>query len=106
MVKKSQKAKEEYIELIKDELEEVLDQEETEVYELSISKEQLIEYANVVCAKLEGFGEDKWKLAEIIGGTLWEVYKENSPGAGLVAHLVIKFFRKGVRNICAELCED
>jgi hypothetical protein len=98
-------SKEDYLELVKDELENLLEEEGGEFYELSINKEQLTEYATAVCSKLDGFKDDQWHLAEIIAATIWEIYTQ-LPSASLIAFLALKMFRKGINKICEEFTSD
>lgn len=95
--------KQEYIDSIKEELEKLLEQEQEEVYAISISREKLTLYANYVCDKIQYFKDDEWKLAEVVGSILYEALSPNVPGSSLIAHLVFRLFRRGIENACNEL---
>lgn len=95
--------KEEYIQKIKDELEDLLEQDNVTSFEFDMNEGKFRDFIGIVCQNIKNFSEDIWRLAEVVGGILFDHYGFNAlPGHTLVSYLVIKLFRKSIETVCDE----
>lgn len=95
--------KEKYIELVKSELEKLIEREKNEYYEILIDREDIKEFIKIICERIVDFGGDKWELVEDVAGVIFEHFNPNLPGTGLVAKLVLKMFRGGIESYCKDI---
>lgn len=94
--------KQEYIESVKEELDQLIGLENAEIYKLSFSKKELKLFIPKLCEKLQDFDGDIWQLAELAASVIFELSKISFPGSGIVAHFVLRLFREGVDEVCNE----
>ena len=94
--------KNEYIESVKEELEQLLSLENAEIYELSFSKAELKRYIAKLCETLKDFDGDIWQLANLAASIIFEGSPNSPPGSGIVAHFVLRMFREEINDVCKE----
>lgn len=95
--------KAEYIESVKDKLEELLEQGNSDYYQKGINKQEIKVYMSEICSNLSDFDGDTWQLAEMVAGAIYEHCAPQLPGSGLVAYMVLRLFRNGIKTVCHEL---
>lgn len=96
------KDEKDFIELVKNDLLELIEKSNSDYYEIRINKEDIEIYMSSLCTKLSDFDGDIWQLAEVLASTIFELSAPNLPGTGLVAYLVLKIFRKGIKTVCKD----